>query len=71
MAQELVRVRMLRTIDQCPIVLELLIDEVYDLPAANAQPLIDAGVCERASASPVTIGPRLEAAALAAARLRG
>ena len=63
MAQELVRVRMLRTIDQCPVVLELLRDEVYHLPAENAQHLIDAGACERVLETPTT--PRLEAAALA------
>ena len=71
MAQKLIRVRMHRTIDQYPVVLELLRDEIYTLPADTAQHLIDAGSCELVLEESVPLSPRLEAAALAAARRRG
>jgi hypothetical protein len=68
MPQAMVHVRMRRTIDQCPVVLELLQGEIYQLPAETAHQLIDAGSCELADAAQL---PRLEAAALAPARRRG
>ena len=70
MAQDWSRVRMRRhdrSIQR--VVLELLQDEVYRLPAETAQRLIDAGACEPVLETPNT--SRLEAAALAAARRRG
>jgi hypothetical protein len=67
MPQELVQVRMLNTIDQCPIVLELLMGHVYTLPRANADALRDAGALEFVTDH----SARLEAAAQAAPRRRG
>ena len=66
MAQELVAVRMKHTIDEFPLVLELLMGEVYHLPRVYAERLTDSQACEL-----VQDTPRLEAAALAAARRRG
>jgi hypothetical protein len=67
MAQEMVEVRMLRTIDQCPVVLELVMGQRYLLPRVNADALRDAGVLEFVAEK----SARLEAAALASAAKRG
>ena len=68
MAQELVAIRMTRTIDQLPVVLELRQDEVYWLPREYSDRLITAGSAEPA---PQPVTPRLEAATLAGPRRRG
>jgi hypothetical protein len=67
MAQEMVDIRMLRTLDQCPIVLELVIGQTYRLPRVNAEALRDAGVLEFVTEK----SARLEAAALSVAARRG
>lgn len=67
MAQEMVEVRMRVTIDQCPVVLELVMGQTYRLPRANAEPLRDAGALDIVTEKPA----RLEAAALSAAARRG
>lgn len=58
---------MLRTLDQCPVVLELVMGQRYLLPRVNAEALRDAGVLEFVTEKPA----RLEAAALTAATRRG
>jgi hypothetical protein len=70
MAEELVAVRMKHTIDQFPLVMELLMDQVYRLPKFYADRLMESQACERIDATSAST-PRLEAAALAAARRRG
>jgi hypothetical protein len=67
MAPALTRVRMLRQIDQFPMVMQLDFEELYDLPADCAQRLIDAGAAEAAAPK----ATRLEAAALAGPTRRG
>jgi len=66
--QEFVTVRMTRTIDQFPLVLELLMDHVYVLPKFYADRLLDTAVCERVQDPTPS---RLDAAALAGPRRRG
>jgi hypothetical protein len=68
MAQEFVRVRMLRHIDAFVHVLELEQGQLYDLTRESAEKLINAGSAELA---PPKSAPRLEAAALAAPSRRG
>jgi len=67
--QEFVAVRMARTIDQFPLVLELLMGQVYLLPKFYADRLLDNAVCELVPEHPMP--SRLEAAALAGPRRRG
>jgi hypothetical protein len=66
--QEYVAVRMQQTIAQFPLVLELLMGEVYRLPKFYADRLLDSAVCELV---PDLTPSRLEAAALAGPRRRG
>jgi hypothetical protein len=69
--QEFVAVRMRHTIDQYPLVLELLMDHVYLLPKFYADRLLDTHACDRVLDGSTPTTPRLEAAALAPARRRG
>jgi hypothetical protein len=69
--QEFVAVRMRHTIDQYPLVLELLMDHVYVLPKAYADRLLENHVCDLVPESASSTSPRLEAAALAGPRRRG
>jgi hypothetical protein len=66
--QEFVTVRMRQTIDQFPLVLELLMDHVYVLPKFYADRLLDNAVCELVQDPTPS---RLEAATLAGPRRRG
>jgi hypothetical protein len=69
--QEFVAIRMRQTIDQYPLVLELLMDHVYLLPKFYADRLLDTHACDRVPDGSTPTIPRLEAAALAPARRRG
>jgi hypothetical protein len=69
--QEFVAVRMRHTIDQFPLVLELLMDHVYFLPKVYADRLLETHACDRVPDGSTPTIPRLEAAALAPARRRG
>jgi hypothetical protein len=69
--QEFVAVRMRHTIDQYPLVFELLMDHVYLLPKFYADRLLDTHACDRVPDDSTPTTPQLEAAALAPARRRG
>src|SRR4030095_14157728 len=60
--QEFVAVRMRHTIDQFPLVLELLMDHVYFLPKVYADRLLDTHACDNVSDGSPPTTPRRGAA---------